>query len=51
MVVTIVRIEESRMKNILSTTKPVKIKLMTDECFSYIADYVSTKKSVFWSIF
>ena len=56
-VVAIVRKEVSRRKNILSITKAVKSKLMTDESFAKI-EFLSAvqtqweykKKSVLWSI-
>ena len=37
-VATIVRMELSRRKNILSMRKAVRSKLVTDESFSYLAD-------------
>ena len=55
-VVAIVRKEVSRRKNILSITRAVKSKLMTDESFAK-TEFLSTKrtrrvqkKSVLWSI-
>ena len=44
-VATIVRMELSRRKNILSMRKAVRSKLVTDESFSYLADQVTKKIS------